>query len=106
MNKIDFTECANALRNFFDWAKRMYSCGIDMNDTPVGKIADMLHGAMCDFDSDWSYDSKLGIDWIIEWVCGESNNFTQYRHGIRFEIDSASALYDFLIYMNHRGWED
>lgn len=107
MNKIDFTECLNALRKYADWEKKMCDCGFDMNYTPVGAIADMLHGAMCDFDGEWSYDQKLEFDWIIEWTFHRENPvFYQIRHGCVFELTSAGALYDFLVFMNEHGWED
>ena len=107
MNKIDFMECANTLRKYSDWEKKMYECGLDMNVTPVGAVADMLHGAMCDFDSDWSYDAKLEFDWILEWAYSpDSPNLKEHRHGRDFDLSSAGALYDFLVFMNEHGWED
>lgn len=107
MNKIDFTECANVLRKYSDWEEKMYECGLDMNDTPVGTVVDMLYGAMCDFDRDWSYDTKLEFDWILEWVYNpDSPYLREYRHGCDFDLTSAGALYDFLVFMNEHGWED
>lgn len=108
MNKIVFVECANILRNYSDWEKKMYECGLDMSTTPVGAVADMLHGAMCDFDldNDWSYDAKLKFDWVFEWVYNpDSPNFVQIRHGRTFNLNDAGALYDFLVFMNEHGWE-
>lgn len=61
---------------------------------------------MCDFDLEWAYDKKLDFNWIVEWSCGESDCYVQRRHGRVFELDSASALYDFLVFMNEKGWED
>jgi hypothetical protein len=107
MNKIDFSECITILRKYADWEKKMYECGFDMNHTPVGAVVDMLHGAMCDFDGDWSYDEKLEFDWVIEWVYSpDSPNFEQKRHGVLFDLSTAGALYDFLVFMNEHGWED
>ena len=107
MNKIDFCECLESLRKYADWERKIYDCGFDMNYTPVGGVVEMLIGAMCDFDMDFSYDRKLEFDWIAEWTFSpDSPNFIQKRHGITFDLSNAGALYEFLVYMNEHGWED
>lgn len=107
MNKIDFCECMRVLRNFAEWERKMYDCGFDVNSTPVGDMAEYLQGAMCNFNSEYDYDEKLGINWIIEWTyTPDSPNFSQKRHGVEFELSDAGALYDFLVFMNEHGWED
>ena len=107
MNKIDFCECVETLRKYAEWERKMYDCGMDMNYTPVGALAEMFHGAICDFDMDFSYDRKLEFDWILEWTySSDSPNFIQERHGITFNLSNAGALYEFLVYMNEHGWED
>lgn len=107
MNKIDFIKCANALRKYSDWEKKIYECDVDMDATPVGAIADILHGAMCNFDRNWSYDTKRGFDWILEWVYSpDSCYFKEKRHGREFDLTDAGELYDFLVFMNEHGWED
>lgn len=107
MNKNDFCECTKVLREFSLWESKMYDCGIQLEHTPAADVAAMLHALMCDMNMDWSYDSKLGFDWIIEWIyTPESPDFTQTRHGRTFNLEDAGALYDFLVFMNEHGWED
>lgn len=106
MTREQFITCANTLREYGDWERKLYNCGFNLTGSPASDLAENLQAAMCGFDADWSYDSKLGFDWIIEWSCGESDMYYQERHGHVFEICSAGALYDFLVFMNAHGWED
>lgn len=107
MKKGNFCQCAEALREYGLWERNLYGCGIDLEGTPAVTIAESLHAAMCDFRPDWSYDKKLGIDWIIEWTCNDTEaSFVQERHGRKWILDSAGMLYDFLVFMNMEGWND
>ena len=107
MNKLEFCNCLDTLRQYGDWERKMYECGFDANSTSVGMLAENLQAAMCDFNLDWSYDTKMGLDWIIEWTYSpDSPNFVQTRHGQTFNLGEAGALYDFLVFMNEHGWED
>lgn len=107
MNKLEFCNCLDTLRQYGDWERKMYECGFDTTSTPVGMLAENLQAAMCGFDLDWSYDTKMGLDWIIEWTYSpDSPNFVQTRHGHTFNLTEPSALYDFLVFMNEHGWED
>ena len=104
MKKEEFCKCAKTMLNYSSWERRLYECGMNLEGTPANDLADIIHTLMCDGNPDWAYDSKLGFDWIIEWCFGE----TCYakRHGIEFIIDSAGALYEFIVFMNEHGWED
>lgn len=104
MTKGQFCVCANTLRDYAIWERKLYECGMDLTDTPAAHLAENIQAAMCEFDPEWSYDTKLGFDWIIEWSFGEVHY--EKRHGREFVLDSASALYDFLVFMNEHGWED
>lgn len=106
MKRKDFIECAESLRNYADWERKMYGCGIDMCNTPVSMLAEKLQETMCDFDEDWSYDEKLKFDWIVEWSFSQGSHFFHTRHGVEFDLNDAGALYDFLVFMNEHGWED
>ena len=107
MKKIRFCECMKTLREYAVWERKMYNCSFDMAYTPITGVLERLHEAMCDFNPDWAYDAKLEFDWIIEWVYSpDSPNFEQQRHGREFDLSSAGALYDFLVFMNEHGWED
>ena len=84
----------------------MYKNGIDFGLTPVGDVTGKLQEAMCGFDSEWSYDSKLGFDWIIEWVYNLENVQYHTRHNKDWVLTEAGSLYDFLVFMNEHGWDD
>lgn len=106
MKKADFCACLGALRQYSEWEQKMYRLDIDLVNTPIGLVVEHLIGAMREFDMDWSFDTKLGFDWIIEWCFGPLEYPYQYRHGKLFDIRTAGALYDFIVYMNEYGWED
>ena len=104
MTRGEFIVCANTLRDYASWERKLYECGMDLMNTPAAHLAENIQAAMCDFNPDWSYDSAQGFDWIVEWCFGEV--LFAKRHGISFDLDDAGALYDFLIFMNEHGWED
>lgn len=106
MNKNEFCQCIEALREYSIWERNLYGCGIDLSYTPVYKILDALSLAMCNFNVDWAYDAKLEFNWIIEWCFDESPRLFQERHGQSWGLTEAGALYDFLVFMNEHGWED
>lgn len=107
MNKAEFCDCMQVLREFADWDRQLYALGIDLTESPASKLAEYLERIMRGYNDDWSYDEKLDIDWIIEWeYTPDSPNFAQTRHGHAFNLEDASALYDFLVFMNEHGWED
>ena len=105
MKRKDFIECAKALREYAIWEHNLYNCDIDLGPTPVNNVVGNLQMAMCDFNDSWSYDKKLDLDWIVEWGFDESPHFFQTRHGVKFDLREAGALYDFLVFMNEHGWE-
>ena len=107
MNRNNFYACAQVLRNYADWEKKLYALGIDLTGTPAMSLAESLECLMCNGDVSWSYDKKLELDWIIEWCyTPDSPNFEQIRHGRTWWLHDAGALYDFLVFMNKHGWED
>ena len=106
MRKQNFCVFANTLRDYGSWERKLYECGIDLEGRPVAHMAENMWAAMCEFDPSFSYDEKLGFDWIIEWTCNETPYVSIHRHGREFDLTSASALYDFLVFMNEHGWED
>ena len=104
MNKIEFCKCLEVLKQYAAWENNLYNNGIDLACTPCCFVVDRLQAAMCGFNLDWSFDTKLEIDWISEWTFG--GVVADYRHGIDWQLDTAEDLYDFLVYMNTHGWED
>ena len=106
MDKAQFCSCLIALRNYGDWERKMYECGLDMASTPVTAVLDLFQGAMCGFDYEWAYDDKIGMNWIIEWCYSTANRWVETRHGREFDVTEAPGLYDFLVFMNEHGWED
>ena len=106
MKRKHFIQCLETMREYSAWEKALYKCDIDLAPTPITKVLDALALCMCDFDGEWAYDDKLGINWIIEWTFGESDAYYQERHGQSFDLTDAGALYDFLVFMNEHGWED
>ena len=104
MKKENFIQCLEALQKYSLWEKALYKCDIDLAPTPITGILDALALCMCDFDGEWAYDDKLSLYWIVEWGFGESDAFYQKRHGVEFDLTDAGALYDFLVFMNDRGW--
>ena len=106
MKRFYFCECINSLREYAAWERKLYECGFDLAHTPAINVLDSLHKVMCDFDTEWDYDEKLGLSWIIEWCyTPDSPNFTQTRHGRTWDLTDAGVLYDFLVFMNEHGWE-
>jgi hypothetical protein len=107
MNKNHFCECIEAMRNYSAWERKLYDCGFDLAYTPVTDVLDALALCMCDFDPEWAYDTKEGLNWIVEWSFHEDGpNFRQTRHGRTWNLTYAEVLYDFLVFMNEHGWED
>ena len=106
MNKNDFCNCLETLRKYAAWENVMYSNNLDFSGTPVGDLAEKLQAAMCGFNLEWSYDRKLGFDWIVEWTFNQAAYINQTRHGHSWFLGDAETLYDFLAFMNERGWED
>ena len=104
MTKENFIKCAKVLQDYSLWERKLYECGMNLDGTPASEMAEALQYLMCDGNPDWDYDEKLGFSWIIEWCFGEAQ-WTR-RHGKEFFLDSPSALYDFLVFMNEHGWED
>ena len=104
MKKENFCNIMDSLRDFYLWERKLFECGIDLTGTPAATLAENLWACLCNFDPNWSYDSKEGVDWLIEWSCGESNAYYQCRHGVEFYLVDAGALYDFIVFMNERGW--
>jgi hypothetical protein len=95
------------MRNYSAWERKMYECGFDLAYTPITDVLDVLALCMCDFDHEWAYDDKEGLNWIVEWCFHEDGpNFSQTRHGRTWDLADASILYDFLVFMNEYGWED
>ena len=106
VKRENFIKCAEYLREYARWEKKMYDCDIDLAYTPANNVVGALQLAMCDFNDAWSYDEQLEFDWIVEWVYEDSPNYFQKRHGVEFDLTDAGALYDFLVFMNEHGWED
>lgn len=107
MKKTRFCECMYSLREYAAWERKLYECGFDLAYTPITGVLERLHEVMCDFNTEWDYDEKLGLSWIIEWThTPDSPNFIQTRHGRTWYLEDASILYDFLVFMNEHGWED
>ena len=106
MNKIDFCNCLETLRKYAAWENIMYDNGIDFGNTPSAELAEKLQLAMCGFNPNWSYDTKLEFDWIIEWTFNPEAYKEQIRHKKEWQLESAEALYDFLAFMNELGWEE
>jgi hypothetical protein len=104
MSKADFCSCLDTLKKYTAWENTLYDNGIDLCGTPVAELAEKLQAAMCGFNSDWSYDSKLDFDWILEWSFDNIPR-TQKRHGKLWLIDTPEDLYEFLVFMNANGWE-
>jgi hypothetical protein len=61
---------------------------------------------MCGFNQEWSYDKKLGFDWIIEWTFNTAAYINPTRHGKEWFLEEPETLYDFLVFMNEHGWKD
>lgn len=107
MRRNEFIACMNVLREYAAWDKQLYALGIDLTESPASKMADHITTMMCDYNRDWSYDEKLGLDWIIEWTyTPDSPNFIQTRHGRTWHLEDAGILYEFIEFMNEYGWED
>ena len=107
MKKSEFCKCVKALRKYSLWERKMYECGFDLAYTPITDVLDALVLCMGDFDPDWAYDNKEGLNWIVEWSFHEDGpNFVQTRHGRTWELSDPGILYDFLIFMNEHGWND
>lgn len=107
MTKENFIKCAKYLREYATWERNLYACDIDLAPTPINNVVGALQLAMCDFNDAWSYDEKLGLDWIVEWTyTPDSPNFVLIRHGRTWYLEDPGALYDFLVFMNEHGWED
>lgn len=106
MKKAYFCQCLETLRKYSAWESVMYDNGIDFGTTPCSELAEKLQLAMCNFNIEWSYDKKLGFDWIIEWTFNPEAYKEQTRHGLYWDLTEAETLYDFLVFMNEYGWTD
>ena len=106
MTKEWFCKCIETMREYSVWERALYRCGFDLAPTPITGVLEVLELCMSDFEEDWAYDPKEGINWIVEWSFGESDNFYQHRHGREFDLTEAGALYDFLVFMNEHGWDE
>ena len=104
MTREKFCELAYILADYSSWERKLYECGMNLDDTPANAMANAIYALMCDGNPDWDYDIKLGFSWIIEWCFGEARSTE--RHSKEWDLTSASALYDFLVFMNEHGWED
>ena len=104
MTKEIFCNCAKVLQDYSLWERKLYECGMDLSNTPANELAEAVMYMMCDGDPDWAYDTERGFNWLIEWCFGETTYAK--RHGREFDLISAGALYDFLVFMNEHRWED
>lgn len=107
MKKSQFCDCMMTLREYAAWERRLYELGIDLMETPASKLVYCVEHLMRGCDNNWSYDTKLGMDWIIEWAyTPDSPLFVQTRHGRTWKLEDARTLFEFLEFMNEHGWED
>ena len=105
MKKSEFCKCIKALRKYSLWERKMYECGFDLAPTPITDVLDALALCMGDFDPEWAYDDKEGLNWIIEWSFHEDGpDFIQTRYGRTWNLSDPEILYDFLVFMNENGW--
>lgn len=104
MKKENFCKCMKVLREYSSWERAMYGNGVNLDDTPLDKLASQLIEAMSDFNVEWAYDSWLGFNWIIEAAFNDSPYLYQKRHGQEWNLEDTGALYDFLVFMNEHGW--
>ena len=54
MTRGQFCVCANTLRDYTIWERKLYECGMDLTCTPAAMLAGKIQEAMCDFDVNWS----------------------------------------------------
>ena len=105
MTKELFCECVDVLKNYSEWERKLDESGLGLYAEPVLRLVDKFQ-SVCGLDSDWVYDTKEGLNWVVEWIYLFDGDVTVSRHGRDFLLNSAGALYDFIVFMNEHGWED
>ena len=106
MTKDLFCECAEALREYWNWECEMSTLGVNLDSTAAGGLADMLMLTMCDGDADWDVDPVTGWSWIGIWCGAPEGQIVFNRNNYPIRLPSAGALYDFVNEMNVLGWPD
>ena len=43
MTKGQFCVCANTLRDYAIWERKLYECGMDLTGTPAAHLAENIH---------------------------------------------------------------
>ena len=108
MTKEEFVICANALRRYWSWERKMLSDGIDLSCSPTGAFADSILEVVVKGDKDWGLDSlyPLSPNWIVRW-CSSDLEDTAFKRGRQYiTIADAGALWDFVNEMEELGWPE
>lgn len=109
ISKEFWCKALETLRKYTNWEMGMYNWGIDFTNTPVAALAEELTFLMNGGDLEFSYDSKMEFDWIIEYTTNVEFEriYKEYaRYGKIWDLSVPENLYDFIVFMNEHGWED
>ena len=111
-------ECANTLREWAEADRAFYRLGLDLGETRVGKLVDMLMFMLEGGTEDWAYDVTARMNWVVEWVWSEpgaivferrverEGDIVAVAEYQRVYIADAADLYNFVCEMRSLGWPE
>ena len=106
LNKEEFVEGANTLREYWNWENQLYDMGIHLEDTAAAKLADKMLELLSRGPQDWDYDRQIGTSWIAIWCSAPKDEKGFRRLSQWITISDAGALYDFVNEMRKLGWPE
>ena len=106
IGKSEFVECANSLREYWNWENELDQMGISLNESKVGQLADTMLNLLRMGEMNWGYDPEIDTHWIIYWcsVSLEQHKFSRKNQLVY--LPDAGALWDFVSEMNELGWPE
>jgi hypothetical protein len=106
VTKSEFVECANALREYWNWENDLERMGIYLNESKAGQLADVMLNLLTQDYVNWGYDPKIGTYWVVTWCSApqDQHEFARKRQWIY--LPDAGALWDFVSEMSELGWPE
>jgi hypothetical protein len=106
ITKAEFVECANSLREYWNWENELERMGIYLNESKAGQLADVMLNLLIQDDVDWGFDSQIGQCWIVNWCSAPFEQHGFARKSQWIYLPDAGALWDFVSEMNELGWPE
>ena len=106
VTKSEFVECANSLREYWNWENELERMGIHLNESKAGQLADVVLNLLTQDDEDWGFDPKIDTCWIVTWCSAPFDQHWSARKSQWIYLPNPGALWDFVSEMNELEWPE